>query len=654
MSWSFTRLAIAAVFCSLLIADGEAQQMPQRVGAQSFQLLDTLWVDGGRHVDEDGAAMDKVPDFVPVVNQSIVFLNTGTRSGALVALGGFIDSQGALSLADMSTVYIFDIETEQWTAQPVTDVNGQAVDVHDQADGKDFESTKTFPSRRMLACAAAGSSQDKTSHNLVLMGGQNNVIALADAWVLSLPSAAWIRAQTNPEFAPNYPTAESSCLLLNSRFLLMFGGCLLDVNTHKPLIGGNATGFATHSKPKFLNFSSPLLDELFMPPYGVGVFGYGYLSFIMLSTTCLMTLVLLLQWRSQQPDTQFAHWSGGPEADGTWTGEPFTSTFIRAPTLDRPPQGLLSVYYNFSPDGVWSQKNSAQRLSRGAYFAFTYLPMILAVLYGRLWKALDDEVKRIDVYNRLQKKGGALGSRSLCVNYHVFWTPLCILQAVMYGHWSVAVSSVGSVLATIVIPVLANYLFYWELYSGAALDWPDIYSWQVALVDRDWAYILAGTLAAANLCCVVLCFMLPSLETGLSRDVRGLADLVYLLEGSEASDFALPANDADHTASSQSLAVKFVKEIFPKSLHPTITKMGKWLRIIIGAIKVVFNGVSGSSSKFLVFRRLLYLIWLLILFLFMFAQGWITASLNKNAKDTRWNYGIPIDPNVYLIVGILS
>lgn len=39
-----------------------------------------------------------VPDFVPVVNQSLVFLNTGTRSGALVALGGYIESGGTLSL----------------------------------------------------------------------------------------------------------------------------------------------------------------------------------------------------------------------------------------------------------------------------------------------------------------------------------------------------------------------------------------------------------------------------------------------------------------------------------------------------------------------------------------------------------------------------
>ncbi|KAH6630958.1 hypothetical protein B0J18DRAFT_116928 [Chaetomium sp. MPI-SDFR-AT-0129] len=36
----------------------------------------------------------------------------------------------------------------------------------------------------------------------------------------------------------------------------------------------------------------------------------------------------------------------------------------------------------------------------------------------------------------------------------------------------------------------------------------------------------------------------------------------------------------------------------------------------------------------------------------MLAVGWITASLNKNAQDVEWNYSIPIDPSIYLIVGI--
>ena len=39
-----------------------------------------------------------VPEFVPVVNQSLVFIDTATRSGALAALGGYVEINGILEL----------------------------------------------------------------------------------------------------------------------------------------------------------------------------------------------------------------------------------------------------------------------------------------------------------------------------------------------------------------------------------------------------------------------------------------------------------------------------------------------------------------------------------------------------------------------------
>lgn len=47
-----------------------------------------------------------VPDFVPVVNQSLVLLNTATRSGDLVALGGYVERNGTLSLVRESRCYV--------------------------------------------------------------------------------------------------------------------------------------------------------------------------------------------------------------------------------------------------------------------------------------------------------------------------------------------------------------------------------------------------------------------------------------------------------------------------------------------------------------------------------------------------------------------
>lgn len=61
--------------------------------------------------------------------------------------------------------------------------------------------------------------------------------------------------------------------------------------------------------------------------------------------------------------------------------------------------------------------------------------------------------------------------------------------------------------------------------------------------------------------------------------------------------------------------------------------------------------VNDGSNVF-PFRRLVFFTWLVSILLLMLAAGWITASLNKNDKDEEWNYSIPVDPDVYLIVGI--
>lgn len=83
----------------------------------------------------------------------------------------------------MTSVFIFDIASQEWTEQAVTSLNGTS----DEPSERDPNSSDLLPRRRMSACTVVGSSKDKTSHNIVVLGGQNEVTALADTWVLSLP-----------------------------------------------------------------------------------------------------------------------------------------------------------------------------------------------------------------------------------------------------------------------------------------------------------------------------------------------------------------------------------------------------------------------------------------------------------------------------------
>jgi Protein of unknown function (DUF3433) len=272
------------------------------------------------------------------------------------------------------------------------------------------------------------------------------------------------------------------------------------------------------------------------------------------------------------------------------------------------------------------------------------------------------------MFHRLQKPKGTTGSRSLCLNYHLFWAPLSIVQALRYRHWSVAVSSLGYVLATIIIPVFQNYAFFWAVYDGAALDWPATYSWQVALVDSTWAYLLMAALAAAWCCGALLMILLWKQETGLSGDIRGIAGLLSLL-GSQTDvrkNFGFLFDESCRQTHSQ-------VELF-KSEHFCLTRQQgqgrnharlervtvarsaasptrKKTSILRNCYDILHNYVD-NYGHFFPFRPEVFTLWLVLLFLLMSATGWITASLNRNADDAEWNYSIPIDPNVYLIVGV--
>ena len=129
----------------------------------------------------------EVPVFVPVVNQSLVFLDTGSRQGALVALGGSVETNGLLTPAQLDSVFIFDIESRTWMKQAVSGLGGNM----DQDDTLPAETPSGgIPRTRVSCCAVVGSAQDKTSHNIVYMGGTNETTSLPDIWVLSLP--AWV------------------------------------------------------------------------------------------------------------------------------------------------------------------------------------------------------------------------------------------------------------------------------------------------------------------------------------------------------------------------------------------------------------------------------------------------------------------------------
>ncbi|KAK0646921.1 hypothetical protein B0T16DRAFT_414458 [Cercophora newfieldiana] len=524
------------------------------------------------------------------------------------------------------------------------------------------------------------------------------------------------------------------------------------------VIGGNHIGLANRSSPIYTKFAQPVVQELFTPPYSdpnvhdhefefdgrtgkyvatllsipvalgallfIGTiavkqihraspgtqshlkprrawrpstFSPGFLIFLNAIPLILIALILLLEYISETPDDFAEHWSGGLDSDGVWTGERWApnSRFIRAPTLSLPPRGLVSLYQDQGPAGLVSQKNATQRIGEGNYWVLTYLPTLVAVLYGRLWKTLDDDVKRIDKYIRLRLPAGEKAKDSIFLEYHELWVPLCIIQAARRGHWRVAISSLGLTLGAIVTPIVQNYVFTWTLYSGGHLAWSNTYSWLAALVDPWWSKVLVGVLATTFLCSFSLLILLPRCDTGLLENPQGLSSVVELCQRGPWV-FQKGSNKQTATELMKDLGDNYVRLVNqpgapalatldrprvddtvvlelipltppspPPQRRPRLTRntttssIISYLKPTLTRTRTTLRPLSHTINKYLTdypltfaFRPEILTLWFLLLTALLSLTALIANGLERNARDQLWNYTIPLAPSVYLILAI--
>lgn len=311
--------------------------------------------------------------------------------------------------------------------------------------------------------------------------------------------------------------------------------------------------------------------------------------------------------------------------------------------------------------------------------------MLIAVIYGRIWKVLDDEVKRIDKYYRHFKEDGCTARSSLCLNFHGFWTPPSVLQAIRYRHWTVALSSTGYVLASIVIPVIQNYVYVWELYSGGSLAWPNSYLWAVAIAMPSWSLILTYLFIITFLCSLGLLILLPGRATGLIENPRGIASIHELVLGENHMSLQLSENVDRQTFSglcSELSSVRFrlrrqtergymkLETVNPSTSSSQLLKILKtcipfrnsiqrqWaklkpalevLRLCIDSISHVFI----TYPNFFLFRRFIFIAWLLLLLALLVFGIAIITIMDGNAQAELWNYSILLSPDTYVVIGVL-
>ncbi|ATY65630.1 hypothetical protein A9K55_001538 [Cordyceps militaris] len=160
------------------------------------------------------------------------------------------------------------------------------------------------------------------------------------------------------------------------------------------------------------------------------------------------------------------------------------------------------------------------------YFAVKFLPTLAAVVYGVLWQFTDFEVRRLEAFYQLSKDGGALASASVNVDYVTSFNLVRPLRALRLGHYTVAVSSLGTLLAGSLGPTFAAATVILTPSLHERNTHPD--AEKTLTFSPTWSRLLTSTLAVCAVLAGVLFVLLQKRRSGLNSDVRGIAGLASM------------------------------------------------------------------------------------------------------------------------------
>ena len=381
-------------------------------------------------------------------------------------------------------------------------------------------------------------------------------------------------------------------------------------------------------------------------------------------------------------------WRAGGVSEGSWDGNPFTSHFT-AHGNERPPRGLVSFYLDTGESGNFDRKNAAQRMGVLNNVLWTFLPSSIAVIYGIVWMIVDGEVKRLESLRQLSQPAGCRGASSVCLDYHCFWVPVAIFQAIRHRQWAVVSSSIGYTLALLAIPNIQNYVFVWALFSGGYFDWGAEFSWQMGLLDPYWAKVLLGALAVDLVCALCLFLYLKVPVSRMTTEPNGIMAIAELVCDRTPADFGLGSchekasfNDIASILWGQQLRVVEANnstrlEIVPRptsATHSPILGSGTLPRQAQGSrFRRVSNGIrrywnvlrlkiirylrevdiwmNGSPYPFLL-RPWPLTLWITFLALLFTANSYVVHSMTMPQQLSDQNYALPWNPSLYIVVGV--
>lgn len=175
------------------------------------------------------------------------------------------------------------------------------------------------------------------------------------------------------------------------------------------------------------------------------------------------------------------------------------------------------------------QYNRVVDMPVAEFFAWKYLPTMVMVAYGVLWQLMEYNIKRLEPYYQLSQPTGNTAAKSLNLDYVSMIPYVVPFKAIRNGHWTVAVASIGAMLATTAAPSLQNP-------SITSVKNPKCAdkgctkaenSYQILQVNSVWSRLVTVTLVIVAAMAVVLLFQLRR-KSGLLSDPRGIAGIASM------------------------------------------------------------------------------------------------------------------------------
>ncbi|KAH6616636.1 hypothetical protein C7974DRAFT_48621 [Boeremia exigua] len=185
-------------------------------------------------------------------------------------------------------------------------------------------------------------------------------------------------------------------------------------------------------------------------------------------------------------------------------------------------QSSISKAHQDPPSGL-VEFTKADDLTLAAFFTWKYAPIMAFVFYGILWQMSDFEVKRLEPYYQLSRKTGATAGESLNMDYLTFMSWLVPLRALRHRQYAVIWSSVGTLVASSLVPVLqsASITVYPEKKDRTSGGKKFI------RVDPPWSRAVSGCLVFVALCGMALMYAMRR-KSGLLSNPQGIAGIAAM------------------------------------------------------------------------------------------------------------------------------